>query len=98
MQNIKLQDKLFNFLSSKKLWKKGDINNCTNKEVLILEKLLKNIWNPVTKKELVEYAWWECDSEKCSRLDIYIHKIRKKISKTFIKTIKWKGYQIDKII
>ena len=67
----------------------------TQKEFLILEKLILNKWNVVNRAEIIEYIWWEWalfDGD--NKLDVYISNLRNKLSKTLIVTIKWVWYKI----
>ena len=67
----------------------------TQKEFLILEKLISNKWNVVNRSEIIEYIWWEWalfDGD--NKLDVYISNIRNKLDKGLIITIKWVWYKI----
>jgi len=67
----------------------------TQKEFLIVEKLLHEWDRVVSRADIIEYLWWG-DSlfEWDNKLDVYISNIRSKLWKTFIKTVKWVGYMI----
>lgn len=67
----------------------------TQKEFLILEKLISNKWNVVNRTDIIEYIWWEdalFDGD--NKLDVYISNLRNKLDKTLIVTIKWVWYKI----
>jgi len=67
----------------------------TQKEFLILEKLISNKWNVVNRSDIIEYIWWESalfDGD--NKLDVYISNIRNKLDKGLIVTIKWVWYKI----
>ena len=67
----------------------------TQKEFLILEKLISNKWNVVNRSDIIEYIWWESalfDGD--NKLDVYISNIRNKLDKHLIVTIKWVWYKI----
>jgi len=69
----------------------------TQKEFLILEVLLKNQTKPVSRTDIIEYAWWGWDAlfDSDAKLDVYISNLRNKLTRDFIQTIKWFGYKID---
>lgn len=69
----------------------------TQKEYLILEALLKNKEKPVSRTDIIEYAWgwWDALFDSDSKLDVYISNLRNKLTKDFIHTIKWFWYKID---
>lgn len=67
----------------------------TQKEFLIVEKLVSESDRVVSRSDIIEHLWWG-DSlfEGDNKLDVYISNIRSKLWKTFIKTVKWVGYMI----
>lgn len=69
----------------------------TQKEFLILEVLLKNQTKPVSRTDIIEYAWggWDALFDSDAKLDVYISNLRNKLTRDFIQTIKWFGYKID---
>ena len=69
----------------------------TQKEYLIVEVLLKNKERPVSRTDIIEFAWgwWDALFESDAKLDVYISTIRNKLCKNFIQTIKWFWYKID---
>ncbi len=95
MENPVHKSIILEYLSKKRIGKHWTSKNCTNKEVLILEKLLKNSGKAVSKKDLVEYVWWEDKTKHRNKLDVYIANIRKKTDKNIIKTIKNTGYKVE---
>ena len=66
----------------------------TQKEFLILEKLIQERESVVNRSDIIEYLWWEDALFEWgdNKLDVYISNIRNKLWKTLIKTIKWVGY------
>lgn len=69
-----------------------------NKEYLIIEFLATNKWYPKNKTQILEAVWWELEENlelSSTTLEAHISTIRKKISKDFIKTIKWVWYIIE---
>ena len=82
-------------LEKRSFIKNNDEVHITQKEFLILEKLISNKWNVVNRSEIIEYIWWEWalfDGD--NKLDVYISNIRNKLSKQVIVTIKWVWYKI----
>lgn len=82
----------------KRSFKKNNENvPLTQKEYLILEVLLKNKWKPVSRTDIIEYAWWGGDAlfDSDAKLDVYISNLRNKLTRDFIQTIKWFWYKID---
>ena len=75
--------------------KEGQDIHLTQKEFLIVEKLISLNEQVVSRADIIEYLWWG-DSlfEGDNKLDVYISNIRSKLWKTFIKTVKWVGYMI----
>jgi len=69
----------------------------TQKEYLILEVLLKNKEKPVSRTDIIEFAWGGGDSlfDSDAKLDVYISNLRNKLCREFISTIKWFWYKID---
>jgi DNA-binding response OmpR family regulator len=68
----------------------------SNKEFAILQTLLENVGNIISRQRLEEsiYAW---DSMvESNAVEVHIHHLRKKLGKNFIKTIRGMGYMIPK--
>jgi len=77
-----------------KNWKKVEL---TLKEIYILEILVKNIWIPISRSDIIEFVrWWEEIWQENEKLDVYMANIRKKIWKEYIETIKWFWYKLLK--
>lgn len=95
MRKKENMEKILKFLSKKNIWRSWNNKKCTNKEVLILEKLMKNVWAVVSREDLINYTWWFDWYENEKKLDVYVSNLRKKIDKTIIKTVKWGWYKID---
>ena len=84
--------------SKSKIFKNSIEINFPYKQYLIIEFLAKNKWFPIAKIKLMEYVWWEAEENlefNSTTLESHIYAIRKKITKEFIKTIKWVGYIIE---
>ncbi|MBP9721632.1 MAG: response regulator [Gammaproteobacteria bacterium] len=74
----------------------GEIVLLPRKEFALLQKLLENIGNIITKDalELALYSW---DNEVDSNaLEVHIHHLRKKLGTSLIRTVRGVGYIIDK--
>ncbi len=78
---------------------KGGVEiNFPHKQYLIIEFLAKNKWFPIAKIKLMEYVWGEAGENlefNSTTLESHIYAIRKKLTKQFIKTIKWVWYIIE---
>ncbi len=70
----------------------------TQKEFLILEKLIREQEIVVSRSSIIEYLWWENALFEWwdNKLDVYISNLRKKLGKEIIKTIKGVGYTFGK--
>lgn len=68
----------------------------TQKEFLILEKLIIEKDVVVSRSDIIEYLWWEeaLFHGGDNKLDVYISNLRSKLGKNIIKTIKWVGYTL----
>jgi DNA-binding response OmpR family regulator len=69
----------------------------TVKEYNILEYLVKNIWLPISRTDIIEEVRWGENMRECDgKLDVYISTIRRKLGKDIIETVKGFGYRISK--
>lgn len=69
----------------------------TVKEYNILECLVKNIWIPLSRTDIIqEVWWWDSLFDDDGKLDVYISTIRRKLGKDIIETVKGFGYKISK--
>jgi len=69
----------------------------TVKEYNILECLIKNIWIPLSRTDIIqEVWWWDSLFDDDGKLDVYISTIRRKLGKDIIETVKGFGYRINK--
>jgi len=69
----------------------------TVKEYNILECLVKNIWNPLSRTDIIqEVWWWDSLFDDDGKLDVYISTIRRKLDKDIIETVKGFGYKVNK--
>lgn len=76
--------------------KAGKPIHLPQKEFLILELLLREKGQIVSRTDIIDYIWGGEDALFLSdaKLDVYMSNLRHKFWKDFIKTIKWVGYQI----
>ena len=73
----------------------GENIHLTQKEFLIIEKLLSLRDQVVSRSDIIEYLWWgDALFWWDNKLDVYISNIRSKLGKKFIKTIKWVWYML----
>ena len=69
----------------------------TVKEYNILEYLVKNIWIPLSRTDIIqEVWWWDSLFDDDGKLDVYISTIRRKLGKDIIETVKGFGYKVNK--
>jgi len=67
----------------------------TQKEFLIMEKLISLKDRVVSRSDIIEHLWWgDGLFDGDNKLDVYISNIRSKLWKTIIKTVKGVGYMI----
>lgn len=72
--------------------KKGMVIQLTLKESQLLELLIRNQGQVVTKQRIIEKVWgYNSDAEE-STINIYIHYLRKKIDISNLKTVRGIGY------
>ena len=84
--------------SKNKIYFKNEEISFPNKQYLILEFLMKNIWYPQNKLTIMEYVWWEAEENlelNSTTLESHIYSIRKIIGKDILKTVKWTWYIIN---
>ncbi len=62
------------------------------KESLLLELLLRNQGQVITKERIFERVWGYTSETEFSSVDLYIHYLRKKLNVPFIKTVRGVGY------
>lgn len=84
-------------IQKKEITRNGNLIELTLKEFFILEYLINNRNQAVSRTDIISYIWWWEDSmfEADAKLDVYISNIRKKLDKTIIDTIKWFWYRIN---
>ena len=69
----------------------------TVKEYNILEYLVKNIWIPLSRTDIIqEVWWWDSLFDDDGKLDVYISTLRSNLGKDIIETVKWFGYRMNK--
>lgn len=70
----------------------GKLVSLTAKESLLLELLMRNAGQVLTKERILYKVWSYTSDIELSNVDLYIHYIRKKLTGTSIKTIRGVGY------
>jgi len=76
--------------------KQGMVIQLTLKESQLLELLIRNQGQVVTKQRIIEKVWgYNSDAEE-STINIYIHYLRKKINIVNLKTVRGVGYYLQK--
>ena len=66
----------------------------SKKEWLLLESFLSTPYKIFSKSELEEKLYQEDDDIQSNTVEVYIHKLRQKLDKHFIKTIRGIGYKL----
>lgn len=84
-------------LQNRKITKWNKEIKLTVKEYNIIEYLMKNIWLPISRTDIIaEIWWWDGRRENDGKLDVYISTIRSKLWKGIIETVKGFGYKISR--
>jgi len=84
-------------LQNRKILKWNKEVKLTVKEYNILECLVKNIWIPLSRTDIIqEVWWWDSLFDDDGKLDVYISTIRSKLWKDIIETVKGFGYRVNK--
>ena len=76
--------------------KKGKVIHLTLKESQLLELLIRNYGQVVTKQRIIEKVWGYNSDAVESTINIYIHYLRKKINISNLKTVRGVGYYLQK--
>ena len=84
-------------IQNRKIMKWEKEAKLTVKEYNILECLVKNIWIPLSRTDIIQEVWWG-DSlfDDDGKLDVYISTLRSKLWKDIIETVKGFGYKMNK--
>jgi DNA-binding response OmpR family regulator len=72
--------------------KEGEVIQLTVKEALLLELLMRNHGQVVTKEVIFDRVWGYYSKTEFGNIDLYIHYLRKKLHTSHIKTIRGVGY------
>ncbi len=84
-------------IQNRKILKWNKEVKLTVKEYNILECLVKNIWIPLSRTDIIqEVWWWDSLFDDDGKLDVYISTIRRKLGKDIIETVKGFGYRVNK--
>jgi len=84
-------------IQEKRVYKQETHIPLTIKERHIIELLVQRLWQTVSRTDIIEHIWGgDALFWYDATLDVYIAKIRKKIGKDVIETVKWFGYCIPK--
>ena len=84
-------------IQNRKIMKWDKEIKLTVKEYNILECLVKNIWIPLSRTDIIqEVWWWDSLFDDDGKLDVYISTIRSKLGKDIVETVKWFGYRMNK--
>lgn len=69
-----------------------EVIELSTKETLLLEILMHNCGNVVTKERIFERLWGYSSQNEFANVDLYIYYLRKKIGVFYIKTVRGVGY------
>jgi len=72
-----------------------DFIKLSRKETLLLETLMRNFGNVVTKERIFERLWGSYSRNEFANVDLYIFYLRKKIGASYIKTVRGVGYYLE---
>ena len=64
------------------------------KEALLLELLMRNLGQVITKERIYEKVWGYSAEIEFANIDLYIHYLRKKLNTSCIKTVRGVGYYL----
>lgn len=67
----------------------------TMKESLLLEMLMRNFGQVITKERIMEKVWSYNSETNIANIDLYIHYLRKKLNSSTIKTVRGVGYFLE---
>lgn len=93
---LKVDDMIFDPQRAQ-VTKKGRVIHLTLKESQLLELLIRNYGQVVTKQRIIEKVWGYNSDAVESTINIYIHYLRKKIEISNLKTVRGVGYYLQKI-
>lgn len=85
-------------LTSREVMHAGKLLSLTLKEYAILEYLMRNAGQVVTREQLIEHCWDFAYDAFSNITDVYIKQLRKKLGnshETYIKTIRGVGYRFE---
>ena len=66
----------------------------TNQEFELLVILAQNAPNPVSRRNLLYFAWGYIGSGRTRTVDVHIQRLRKKLGSCYIETVYREGYQL----
>ncbi len=92
---LRVDDMIFNPLRAQ-VTKQGKVIHLTLKESQLLELLIRNYGQVVTKQRIIEKIWGYNSDAVESTINIYIHYLRKKINIANLKTVRGVGYYLQK--
>lgn len=72
-----------------------DFIKLSKKETLLLETLMRNCGNVVTKERIYQRLWGAYSRKEFANVDLYIYYLRKKIGASYIKTVRGVGYYLE---
>jgi DNA-binding response OmpR family regulator len=74
------------------VYKGNEVIQLTVKEALLLELLMRNHGQVVTKEVIFDRVWGYYSKTEFGNIDLYIHYLRKKLNTSHIRTVRGVGY------
>lgn len=78
------------------LYRSGEMVDCTAREFAILEALLRNAGQALSRQRLEEALYGWDDGVESNTIEVYIHHLRKKLGRNLIQTVRGIGYRIPR--
>lgn len=78
--------------------KGSEVLRLTVKETMLLELLMRNYGQVITKERIFEKVWGYATDTEIANVDLYIHYLRKKLEIPCIKTVRGVGYYFQEDI
>jgi len=75
--------------------KDDEVIHLTLKESLLLELLIRNCGQVITKERIMEKVWGYNSDTEIANVDLYIHYLRKKLNTSNIRTVRGVGYYLQ---
>ena len=98
-KELKIDDLALN-TSTREVTRNGKKVSLTLKEFMVLEYMMRNLGQVITREQLYDHAWDFASSSFSNTVDVHIMNLRKKIdngyAKKLLETIKGVGYRVKR--